>query len=458
MLNEKWHSIYFIGIGGIGMSALARYLHARGLQVAGYDRTCTDLTRALEAEGISIHYEDNPALLPFQPDLVVYTPAVPDTHKELQQLRAQGLPLVKRAELLGMLTKSHRTLAVAGTHGKTTTSAMLTYLLDFSNMKPTAFLGGIALNWNSNYVAGEGPWMVVEADEFDRSFLQLHPRMAAVMSIDADHLDIYGDEEQMWESGFLAFAKLIPPEGKLFVPERLRVAFAERLGNEILITFGLSKGDYRAEKIRVEQGRFVFDLHLPNGEQLEALRLSLAGHHNVENALAAVAMALEAGMPIDAVAQGLASFRGIKRRFERILEGKDVVYIDDYAHHPTELQAAIRAAKTLYPDRRITGIFQPHLYSRTRDFQRGFAEVLDTLDEAVLLEIYPAREEPMKGISSNSIRQHMKKSDVPILKKGEVVDYLRSHRPDLLLTLGAGDIDTLVEPIRKLFVDHESIQ
>ena len=450
MLIEKLHSIYFVGIGGIGMSALARYLHAQGLQVAGYDRTCTDLTRALEKEGIAIHYTDEPALLPRHIDLVVYTPAVPNTHQELKQLRSTGVPIVKRAELLGLISRSKHTLAVAGTHGKTTTSTLLAWLLTQAEMQPTAFLGGIALNWNSNYVAGKGPWVVVEADEFDRSFLHLHPNMAAIMSIDADHLDIYGDERQMWESGFLAFAKLVPSDGNLFVPERLRAVFAERQQTTKLITFGLNEGDYRAEKIRVEAGYFVFDFRLPNGELLEAMRLFLAGQHNVENAVAALAMALEAGMPLETAKEGLASFKGIKRRFERIVESEDVVYIDDYAHHPTELQAAIQAARMLYPDRKLTGIFQPHLYTRTRDFQRGFAKALDALDEAVLLEIYPAREEPLEGISSASIRQHMQNKQVPVLKKSEVPDYLRRHRPELLMTLGAGDIDTLVKPIAKL--------
>ncbi len=450
MLIEKLHSIYFVGIGGIGMSALARYLHAQGLQVAGYDRTCTDLTRALEKEGIAIHYTDEPALLPRHIDLVVYTPAVPKNHQELQQLRSTGVPIVKRAELLGLISRSKHTLAVAGTHGKTTTSTLLAWLLAQAEMQPTAFLGGIALNWNSNYVAGKGPWVVVEADEFDRSFLHLHPNMAAIMSIDADHLDIYGDERQMWESGFLAFAKLVPSDGNLFVPERLRAVFAERQQTTKLITFGLNEGDYRAEKIRVEAGYFVFDFRLPSGELLEAMRLFLAGQHNVENAVAALAMALEAGMPLETAKEGLASFKGIKRRFERIVESEDVVYIDDYAHHPTELQAAIQAARMLYPDRKLTGIFQPHLYTRTRDFQRGFAKALDALDEAVLLEIYPAREEPLEGISSESIRQHMQNKQVPVLKKSEVPDYLRRHRPELLMTLGAGDIDTLVKPIAKL--------
>ncbi len=453
MKLENLHTAYFIGIGGIGMSAIARYLHRRGVRIAGYDRTQTDLTRALEAEGMAIHYEDRPECLPQNIDLVVYTPAVPDTHSELQFLRKQNLPVLKRAEVLGLISRMQDTLAVAGTHGKTTTSTILAWLLENAGMEPTAFLGGIGMNWNSNYVEGSGKWVVMEADEFDRSFLHLRPRMAAIMSVDADHLDVYGDPEKMWNTGFLAFAKSIPADGILLLPERLRAVFDPALRQEgtagKILTFGVGeKGDYCAENLHVENGRFVFDLHLPKGTEIKKLSLALAGKHNVENAVAAIALAMEAGMPVEAVAEGIASFKGIKRRFERVVEAGGIVYIDDYAHHPTELRAAINAARALYPGRKITGIFQPHLYSRTRDFQKGFAEALDLLDEAVLLEIYPAREEPIAGVSAEIIRRHMERKDVPVLRKEEVLPYLQIHQPDLLMTLGAGDIDTLVNPIK----------
>ncbi len=475
MKLEDLHSVYFIGIGGIGMSAIARYLHSRGVRVAGYDRNCTALTRKLEAEGMQIHYEDRPDLLPQDTELVVYTPAVPDSLQELQQVRNSGLTLMKRSEVLGLISRGHKTLAVAGTHGKTTTSTMLTWLLAHAGMEPVAFLGGIGLNWQSNYVPGTGEWAVMEADEYDRSFLRLSPEMAAILSVDPDHLDVYGDPGSMWESGFLAFAKSLPPGRTLFLPERLRSLFEGRLSGQEVISFGIGEGDYRAENLRVENGRFVFDMFLPEGEALslskgealslskgEALSLSkggellnlsllMAGRHNVENAVAALAMALEAGMPLETAAEGIATFKGIKRRFERVLEREDLVFIDDYAHHPTELKAAISAARELYPGRRITGLFQPHLYSRTRDFQQGFAEALDALDEAVLLDIYPAREEPIPGVSSELISRQMKKQKVPVLRKSEVTEYLKSHRPDVLMTLGAGDIDTLVEPIQQMF-------
>ena len=451
MKLEDLHSVYFIGIGGIGMSAIARYLHSRGVRVAGYDRSCTALTRKLEAEGMKIHYEDRPDLLPQDTELVVYTPAVPDSLQELQQVRNSGLTLMKRSEVLGLISRGHKTLAVAGTHGKTTTSTMLTWLLAHAGMEPVAFLGGIGLNWQSNYVPGTGEWAVMEADEYDRSFLRLSPEMAAILSVDPDHLDVYGDPDSMWESGFLAFAKSLPPGRTLFLPERLRSLFEGRLSGQEVISFGIGEGDYRAENLRVENGRFVFDMFLPGNRRLEDLSLLMAGRHNVENAVAALAMALEAGMPLEAAAEGIATFKGIKRRFERVLEREDLVFIDDYAHHPTELKAAISAARELYPGRRITGLFQPHLYSRTRDFQRGFAEALDALDEAVLLDIYPAREEPIPGVSSELISRQMKKAGVPVLRKNEVTEYLKSHRPDVLMTLGAGDIDTLVEPIQQMF-------
>ena len=451
MKLEDLHSVYFIGIGGIGMSAIARYLHSRGVRVAGYDRSCTALTRKLEAEGMKIHYEDRPDLLPQDTELVVYTPAVPDSLQELQQVRNSGLTLMKRSEVLGLISRGHKTLAVAGTHGKTTTSTMLTWLLAHAGMEPVAFLGGIGLNWQSNYVPGTGEWAVMEADEYDRSFLRLSPEMAAILSVDPDHLDVYGDPGSMWESGFLAFAKSLPPGRTLFLPERLRSLFEGRLSGQEVISFGIGEGDYRAENLRVENGRFVFDMFLPGNRRLEDLSLLMAGRHNVENAVAALAMALEAGMPLEAAAEGIATFKGIKRRFERVLEREDLVFIDDYAHHPTELKAAISAARELYPGRRITGLFQPHLYSRTRDFQRGFAEALDALDEAVLLDIYPAREEPIPGVSSELISRQMKKAGVPVLRKNEVTEYLKSHRPDVLMTLGAGDIDTLVEPIQQMF-------
>lgn len=445
-------TLYFIGIGGIGMSALARYFRRRGADIHGYDKTPTPLTRALEQEGMHIHYSEDLSQIPAGVDLVAYTPAVPPQHKELVWFRENGYTVVKRSELLGMVSRASRTIAIAGTHGKTTTSSLLTYILRTGGIDCTGFLGGIVLDFGSNYVEGGSDWVVVEADEYDKSFLQLQPQMAAILSMDADHLDIYGDPAQMLEQGYLAFAKKVNTEGKLFVRHDLLAHFQNMPHT---MGYGLDGGACSSVFCGVEDGKMVFDYTGPKGE-LKGLKLSLPGRHNVENATVAVSIALEVGVEENAIREALATFRGIKRRFERVFENERAVYIDDYAHHPAELEATINAARTLYPGRRLTGIFQPHLYTRTRDLQEGFAAAMDQLDEPWLLEIYPAREEPIPGVDAGLILRQMHNPDKRLLRKEQVLETLDDHPVDVLLTLGAGDIDMLVEPIGNWMKSHYS--
>ena len=446
MKLDNIHSIYFVGIGGIGMSALARYFHGRGVKVAGYDRTETTLTKTLVSEGIEVRYTAEVATLPQDVDLVVYTPAVPANQAEMVWFREQGYPVLKRSAVLGIISHGMRTVAIAGTHGKTTTSTLTTHLLRSGGVDCNAFLGGVARNFSSNFVKGTSEWVVIEADEFDRSFLTLHPDIATIMSLDADHLDIYGDEASLLETGFLAFAKQLKPGGELLVKAGLESSF---VGIDIKVsTFGIDTGDTQAQNLRVEDGFFVFDYQ--NGATLiKDLRHPHPGRHNVENALVAITVALRLGVAPTSIAEGLLSFRGIGRRFEFHIRDKELVYIDDYAHHPTELAAAIGAARELYPGKKLTGIFQPHLFSRTRDFVEGFAAALDMLDEALLLDIYPAREEPIPGVDSGLIYKHMKNKNCRLLSKSEVLDTLATMDTEVLMTLGAGDIDTLVDPIKE---------
>jgi UDP-N-acetylmuramate--alanine ligase len=435
--------LYFIGIGGIGMSAIARYFLQRGVEVHGYDRTSTELTRALEAEGMQVHYEEEVSKIPAGVDLVVYTPAVPSSHAEYQYFLQQGTPIKKRAEVLGIISRGMKTVAIAGTHGKTTTSSLTAHLLRSTGVDCTAFLGGIARNFESNYVLGSSDWVVVEADEFDRSFLHLHPDIASISSMDADHLDIYGDAETLLETGFKAFVKQLKPGGTLWLQHRLQQHFESSLQYR---SFGADGGDYQAHNIRVERGYFVFDYNSPQGK-IQGLRMPLPGRHNVENATVALSIALQLGAKEEDLRKGLEAFRGVKRRFEVIYRDENTAFFDDYAHHPTELNAAINAARELFPGTKITGAFQPHLFSRTRDFAADFAAALDQLDEIYLLDIYPARELPIPGVSSEMLAKLMKNPQVHLLSKTELLPALQQNRPKVLLTLGAGDIDTLVEPI-----------
>jgi UDP-N-acetylmuramate--alanine ligase len=433
-------TIYFVGIGGIGMSALARYFLQRGAAVLGYDKTATVLTRTLEDEGMIIHYEDDVRQIPEGVDLVIFTPAIPAKHQELQYFRANGFPIMKRAEVLGLISRNLKTIAVAGTHGKTTTSAIVSHVLRTGGVDSTAFLGGIAQNLGSNYIGGSSDWVVIEADEFDRSFLHLTPDLSIILSMDPDHLDIYGEHEAM-KATFAQFAGQLKERGQLFVQADLPLNMPGQL------TFGLHKGDYQVYNEKIENGCSVFDYKGPKGN-IDNISFTMPGRHNMTNACAAIAVAQELNISAAAIKEALASFKGIKRRFERIFDDHQVSYIDDYAHHPTELKAAIEATRHLFPGRKITGIFQPHLYSRTRDFVGGFAEALDGLDECILMDIYPAREEPIPGVSSEIIFNNMTLTKRILATKATLMQVLEKQELEVLLTMGAGDIDTFVVPIK----------
>jgi UDP-N-acetylmuramate--alanine ligase len=444
MKLEDIKKIYFIGIGGIGMSALARYFNNRQVEVFGYDKTETTLTKKLVDEGMKIHFEDDISQIPEGVDLVVFTPAIPDSHSELNYFLENNFPVKKRSEVLGIISRSKKAIGVAGTHGKTSTSSILTWMLKVGGVDCTAFLGGIAQNFESNFIEGKSDWVVIEADEYDRSFLQLNPDMSIILSMDADHLDIYGDASTMQKT-FFEYADKTKPNGFVFVKDGLRMPFSK---NGITYgQFGIDKGSYRAENVRVENGYFVFDFKSWI-ENINDIKITLAGKHNVENATAAIAVAQQLGIKGDDIKKALATFKGIKRRFERIFDNDEIVYIDDYAHHPSELKVAIEAAKMLFPNNKITGIFQPHLFSRTNDFVDGFAAELDELDEVILMDIYPARELPIEGVTSKIIFDKMKNSNKVMVTKSTLMDELENRKVEVLLTLGAGDIDTFVEEIK----------
>ncbi|MBK7872724.1 MAG: UDP-N-acetylmuramate--L-alanine ligase [Saprospiraceae bacterium] len=440
--------VYFIGIGGIGMSALARYFKGLGAEVHGYDKTETSLTKKLVEEGMQIHYNEDVSKIPEGVDLVVWTPAVPKEHAELQYFLKREIPVKKRSEVLGIISQNRRCIALAGTHGKTTTSSLTAHLLRAGGVDAAAFLGGIAQNCQSNCVNGQSDWVVVEADEYDRSFLRLHPEIGVISSMDPDHLDIYGDADSVHDTGYLAFAKQV--SGTLYVQH----SWIDYFDKTKVRSYGVEGGDYRAENLRVEDGYFVFD-YKNLTQTIDNLQFPMPGRHNVENATAAISIALQVGVAPEAIRAGLLSFKGIKRRFEFIVRTEKTVYIDDYGHHPTELRAAIGAAKQLFPNRKVTGIFQPHLYTRTRDFVDGFAEALDGLDEILLLDIYPARELPIPGVTSEIIFNKMKNPNKKLIIKSNLLNELKNYDIEILMTIGAGDIDTLVEPIKKMLDNRQ---
>lgn len=447
--------IFFIGIGGIGMSALARYFHREGLIVSGYDKTKTVLTQKLEEEGIKISYVDQIEILDQEADLVVYTPAIPKDHIGLNWYLERDYIVKKRAEVLADISRTKKSICIGGTHGKTSTSSITTYLLRACGIEVSAFIGGIMKDFSSNFVFGNNEWVVLEADEYDRSFWQLSPNIAAIMSMDADHLDIYGSEDLMQE-GFEGFISRIGDGGTLFIREPLQETLSGSLiaalndRNVKVHSFGIEQGAIQANNVRVENGKYVFDYQWRD-IQISSIAMQLPGKHNVENALVAISTALLLGANPGQIKLALPTFGGIKRRFEAVSERSDYVIIDDYAHHPTELKMAIDAARTLYPDRKIMGIFQPHLFSRTNDFYQGFAEELSKLDECILLPIYPARELPMEGVSSEMIAREMSEQKVIVIEKAKVLDYLknRNEKIEVLLVLGAGDIDTLPAQLKQ---------
>jgi len=443
---SKINRVYFVGIGGIGMSAIARYFAKRGVVVCGYDKTRTNLTIDLEHEGILISYLDDESSLPVcfhenhDDTLVVYTPAIPKNSIILNHFKDNGFSLKKRSEVLGIISKGMFCVAVAGTHGKTTTSSMIAHILTDTGFGCTAFLGGITTNYNSNVLFGKNNVVVVEADEYDRSFLTLHPDVAVITSMDADHLDIYGDESHLHES-FNLFANQIKPDGKLFVKDGLPMHGITYAAND--------HAALQASNIRPENGRFVFDFN-DGYTTIKDLSLAMPGKHNVENAVAAIGVALSLGIHAKSIKKAVETFKGVKRRFETIVNQPDHIYIDDYAHHPEELKACFDAVRQLHPKKKLTVMFQPHLFTRTRDFADEFAKVLSTADEMILLEIYPARELPIEGINSQMLLDKITIDKKEICGKDSVVARLKNNKPELLLTVGAGDIDTLIEPLKNM--------
>jgi UDP-N-acetylmuramate--alanine ligase len=455
---ENWKYIYFVGIGGIGMSALARWFKANGFFVAGYDKTMTPLVHSLADEGIVITLEDAVETIPevvkanSADTLVIYTPAVPVQHLQMLYFRDQNFLILKRSQVLGQLTKNLRTIGVAGTHGKTTTSSMAAHILRHADVNTAAFLGGITQNYGTNLLLNEPAeklsdvFCVVEADEFDRSFLTLFPEIAIVTSTDADHLDIYGKHEAVLES-FRDFVGQIDEDGILFMRNGLTIAQSTKA---TVKTYSLRAGDYHSENIHIENARFVFDMVYPEGV-IEGVAMKIPGYHNIENALAASAVALHIGIPAAKIKEALESYRGVRRRFDYQVETPNHVYIDDYAHHPAEIEAFLTSVKGLYPGRHVTAVFQPHLFTRTRDFADGFAESLSLSDRLLLLEIYPARELPIEGVNATMILEKVSSADKQLVDKANVVNILAGLETDIVVTIGAGDIDTLVVPLKKLF-------
>jgi len=437
--------VYLVGIGGIGMSGLARYFHHLGCIVCGYDKTSTDLTTDLKNEGIQIIFDDNEEWIPMSfrsPDegtLVIFTPAIPKDSAILNFFQKRGFELFKRSQVLGLISKGKFTVAIAGTHGKTTTSTMVAHILKDSGIDCSAFLGGISSNYHSNVLYGKTDIVVVEADEYDRSFLTLYPNIAVITSMDADHLDIYGDHAHLTDS-FKMFASQIKEGGVLIYKQGLPLDTGLTYSTQ-------AAADAMALNIRIKNGSFYFNFQNEN-TSIADIQLGIPGFHNVENATAAIEVALRLDVSADAIKSALASFRGVHRRFEYIVKSDSHIYIDDYAHHPEELRAAITSVKKLYPNKKLVTIFQPHLYTRTRDFVDGFAEVLDMTDELILLDIYPARELPIEGVNSDMILSRMKLANKRILSKQAAIDAINNEQPELLLTVGAGDIDQLVEPLK----------
>ena len=444
MKLNTYHNIYFVGIGGIGMSALAKYFHEQNKKISGYDKISSDNTKTLEDLGINISYSDDietidPKYLQSSETLVVYTPAIPNSNVILNYFNSNHFTVLKRSEILGMITKDTFCFAVAGTHGKTTTTSILGHLMFEANQNMTAFLGGISENYNSNLIQNGSETTVVEADEFDRSFMTLSPNFACITSMDADHLDIYGDKESLKQS-FLDFSKNISNDGKLFVNESLSVEG---------ITYGIdSNADYAAQNIKIVEGAYHFDLKTPNSI-LRNFRFHLPGSHNLNNAVAALAMALEFGCTKEKLQKGLNSYRGVKRRFSYKIKEQSFVFIDDYAHHPKEIDAVYQAITEMHPNRKVTAVFQPHLFSRTQDFGEEFAHSLSVFDAVLLLEIYPARELPINGINASWLLEKITAPFKKLVTKSALFDVIKSIDNPVLVTMGAGDIGTLVEPLSK---------
>lgn len=447
-------NIYFIGIGGIGMSAIARYYHYKGLKVSGYDKTPSELTAALESEGIEVHYEDNIGFIPkdVEHTLVVYTPAIPADMGELVYVQEHGYRVIKRSRTLGEIAQGQKCLAVAGTHGKTTTSTLLAHIFQNSGEGCSAFLGGISKNYDTNLLVSCNPVIVAEADEFDRSFLQLFPEIAVITSMDADHLDIYSDISNMHDA-FKAFASQV--SGTVIAKYGLPIEQKDTKAQILRYAYDNAGADFYASGIKVDEcGYFTFDLNWPGGTVKDCI-VGIPGWINVENAVAASAIALTYGLDPEKVKKALSSFQGVKRRFDIHLNTPGCAYIDDYAHHPKEISAAISSMRDIFPGRRLTAIFQPHLYTRTRDFADEFAEALSGVDKLILLDIYPAREEPIPGVTSEIIFEKVTAPEKVIMKKEELMEYLQNEPVDTLITFGAGNIDRFIRPITEMLCQRQ---
>ena len=451
-------AVYFVGAGGIGMSAIARYFISRGLVVGGYDKTPSTLTRQLEKEGMLIHYEEDVNDIPRacknpQSCLVIYTPAIPAEHLELQYFRQNGFEIQKRAQVLGTLTRQHKGLCVAGTHGKTTTSTMCAHIMHQSHLDCNAFLGGISKNYGTNYILSGSDYVVIEADEFDRSFHWLSPYMTVITSTDPDHLDIYGTKEAYLES-FRHYTELIQPEGALIIHRGLEMQEALPEGVR-RYDYALTEGDFHAENIRIHNGDITFDFVSPI-ESVKNIRLGQPVPINIENGVAAMAMAQLAGCTADELRIGMKTYGGVDRRFDFKIKNDQLVFLSDYAHHPKEIYQSARSIRELYKDRKITAIFQPHLYTRTRDFYHEFADALSLLDEVVLTEIYPAREQPIEGVTSQLIYDNLRAGvEKQLIRKDDVLSFVRSHQFDVLIVLGAGDLDNYVPQITQILKEKQ---
>jgi UDP-N-acetylmuramate--alanine ligase len=454
MKFEDIHNIYFLGIGGIGMSALARYFHILGKNIAGYDLTENPITDELQKSGIHIHFRDDISEIPDEfldktKTLIVITPAIPTDHKELIYFQVNGFRIMKRSEVLGILFNAKKGIAIAGTHGKTSVTSMCAYILHNSPLGCSAFLGGIIKNLSSNLIHSEkSPWIVAEADEYDRSFLHLKPTIALITWVDADHLDVYTSLEDIRRT-FEKFLCQVNKGGKIILKEDIHLNYNKEKVSSYTYSLDSGKSDFYAKNLTCRDGLYTFDIVTP-GSLIKNVTLRYKGLMNVENAVAAAAVAYIAGIDVSVIAEALSTFEGVQRRFDVQYEDKDTIYIDDYAHHPRELNAIIGSVRKLYPGKRITGVFQPHLYSRTRDFNDEFAESLSALDELILLDIYPAREKPIAGVSSRSILDKVTIPAKSLCNKKDLLGILKLRRPEVLITMGAGDIDRLVVDIKKL--------
>ena len=446
-------AVYFVGAGGIGMSAIARYFIKKGLVVAGYDKTPSDLTKRLETEGMLIHYEENVDEIPHECKkkescLVIYTPAIPAEHKELKFFRENGFEIQKRAQVLGTLTQSHKGLCVAGTHGKTTTSTMCAHIMHQSHLDCNAFLGGISKNYGTNYILSDSDYVVIEADEFDRSFHWLRPWMSVITSSDPDHLDVYGTKEAYLES-FRHYTELIQPGGALIIHRGLEMK--ENIQSGVRrYDYSLNEGDFHAENIVIENGEITFDFISPI-ESVKGVQLGQPVPINIENGIAAMAMAQLNGCTAEELKYGMQTYGGVDRRFDFKIKNDKVVFLSDYAHHPKEIYQSAKSIRELYKNKHITAIFQPHLYTRTRDFYKDFADALSQLDEVILTEIYPARELPIEGVTSKLIYDNLKPGvKKEMIQKADVLDYVKNHDFEVLIVLGAGDLDNQVPQITKI--------